>query len=109
MNIRGNSVTKATGDTGDSEIKNKVSLPSNQHFPQTLMNIRGNSVTKAQETQETQKLKTGLIALKSTFPTNSHLNIRGNSVTKATGDTGDSEIKNKVSLPSNQHFPQTLI
>ena len=47
----------------------------------------------------------GLIALKTTFPTKSHLNIRCNSVTK---DSGDSGIKNKYSLPSNQHFQQSL-
>ena len=57
--------------------------------------------------QETEELRTMvLIALKSTFPTKSHLNIRCNSVTKASGDSG---IKNKYSLPSNQHFQQSLI
>ena len=166
---QGNSVTKASGA---SEIENMVSLPSNQHFPQSL--IFTSSATVSQKHQETQKLRTkthcpqinishnvsfehqgqqrhksirrlrnkehglialkstfptmshlnhqvqqchksirrlrnkehGLNALKSTFPTKSHLNIKCNSVTKA---SGDSEIENKDSLPSNQHFPQSLI
>ena len=48
-----NSVTKASGDSG---IKNKYSLPSNQHFQQSPIWTSG--ATVSQKHQETQELRT---------------------------------------------------
>ena len=100
FNIIWNSVTKATGDSG---IKNRVSLPSNQHFPQCL--ISTSCATASQRQQETQELKTEShchqinIFLNASFQHHVQQHHKGNRRLR---------VKNRLSLP-NQHFPQCLI
>ena len=99
-----------SGATVSQKHQETQELRTNTHCPQ--INI-SNKVSFQHQVQQCHKRlrrlinkEHGLIALKTTFPTKSHLNIRCNSVTKNSGDSG---IKNKYSLPSNQHFQQSLI